>query len=312
VEKHDWRYSSAMRITIIAPFLLLACSTAPTTGEGEGEQSSEGEGEGSGFEDLDGTFALEGGGRAEEVVLPDSYDGQTALPLVLLLHGIGVTGPQMEAYTSFRAFANSNDLLYIAPTGTLLQGSPYWNAFSAGAPDDSTYLAGLVAEAKLGLNVDATQVFVVGHSNGSFMAHQLACEHGDVFSGIVAVAGPVQPNRCVPTEPVAVLHVHGTADATVAYQGGNISGIPYIGAEATTTFWADANDCGAEPAAAEAHDYIGATAGSETEVFRYEGCTGRGAVERWTMQGVGHAPFFNAAFFADMLTFVRANPRSGG
>jgi polyhydroxybutyrate depolymerase len=297
-----------MRIAIIASFFLLACSA--TTGEGEGEQSSEGEGEGegAGFEDLDGTFALEGGGRAENVVLPDSYDGQTALPLVLLLHGIGVTGPQMEAYTNFRAFANSNDLLYIAPTGTLLQGSPYWNAFSAGSPDDSSYLAGLVAEAKLGLNVDSTQVFIVGHSNGGFMAHQLACDHADVFSGIMSLAGPVQPARCSPSEPVAVVHVHGTADQTVAYGGGSISGVQYIGAEDTATFWSDANACGAL-GQGEPHDYVTATAGAETEVFRYAACAGRGAVERWTMTGVGHAPFLNATFFADLLTFLQANPR---
>jgi polyhydroxybutyrate depolymerase len=306
-----------MRVFAVSSSLFLLSCAPPLPAETPraepptGDNQSEGEGDVAGFADLDGTFALAGGGRPAQVVLPDSYDGQTALPLLLLLHGYGVTGPEMEQYTRFQTFANDNGILYIAPTGTVAQGKTFWNAFGAG-PNDSAYLRGLVAEASLGLNVDASRVFVLGHSNGGFMAHQLACDHSDVFSGVVAVAGPVQPARCEPSEPVAVLHVHGTADSVVQYDGGTFGMLQFIGADATTAFWAGANGCGPDAELVEAQDYVDATPGIETDVFRFGGCNGCGAVERWTMRAVEHAPFLNTAFFDDMLTFLRTHPRVGG
>ena len=77
--------------------------------------------------------------------------------------------------------------------------------------------------------VDSRRVFVLGHSNGGYMSHRMACDHADLIAGIVSLAGAAYDDppagelplpRCRPSEPVAVLEVHGMADGTVRYGSG--------------------------------------------------------------------------------------------
>ena len=66
------------------------------------------------------------------------------------------------------------------------------------------------------MNVDPYRIYVAGHSNGGFMSYRLACTHADRIAAIVSLAGATfdTPADCSPTEPVAVLQIHGTADDT--------------------------------------------------------------------------------------------------
>ena len=70
--------------------------------------------------------------------------------------------------------------------------------------------------------VDRRRVYVVGFSNGGFMSYRLACDHADRIAAIVSISGATyaDPDRCAPSEPVAVLEVHGTDDRTIPYDGG--------------------------------------------------------------------------------------------
>ena len=44
---------------------------------------------------------------------------------------------------------------------------------------------------------------------------------------------------CMPSVPVSVLHMHGTADATIAYAGGAVSTIPYLSVDDTVAAWVE-------------------------------------------------------------------------
>jgi polyhydroxybutyrate depolymerase len=63
-------------------------------------------------------------------------------------------------------------------------------------------------------------VYAIGMSNGAMMAYRLACEAGDVFHGIMAVAGTDNTHSCTPRQPVPVLHIHAHNDDTVLFNGG--------------------------------------------------------------------------------------------
>src|SRR6185503_7932515 len=52
--------------------------------------------------------------------------------------------------------------------------------------------------------------------------YRMACESADLVAGIASLAGmtSLDPSRCRPSQPVNILHIHGTADTVVPYVGG--------------------------------------------------------------------------------------------
>lgn len=63
-------------------------------------------------------------------------------------------------------------------------------------------------------NVDARRVYLVGNSNGAFMAHRYACEHPARIAAIAGLVGAMRtgPSVCSPAAGVSILHIHGDAD----------------------------------------------------------------------------------------------------
>jgi polyhydroxybutyrate depolymerase len=82
------------------------------------------------------------------------------------------------------------------------------------------FLRALVADISRRVNIAPERVYAIGMSNGAMMAYRLACEAGDVFHGIMAVAGTDNTQRCAPRQPVPVLHIHAQDDPLVRFDGG--------------------------------------------------------------------------------------------
>src|SRR6478735_3221891 len=153
---------------------------------------------------------------------PAGYDKGKPAPLLLVLHGYGLTAKLETSYLGIDAVADAHGMLVVAPEGTKNdEGKQYWNATEAccapdGANDvdDSTYLAAVIDDVTSRYDVDDHQVFVLGHSNGGFMAYRMACDHADVIAAVASLEGAMTSERsgCDPSEPVSVLEIHGTAD----------------------------------------------------------------------------------------------------
>ena len=196
--------------------------------------------------------------------------------------------------------SRGDDLGYatLIPDGTTDPGgNRFWNVTGFGSlVDDTAYLADLIAEATTGYNLDPTRVLLIGHSNGGFMAHQLACERPGVVAGLASIAGGIVGfgEDCV--EPVPVIVIQGTADATVPYEGGAFLGGRLLGAEDTVARWVDVNVCASEPEAVGQFDYDFGVGGDETSVSRWEDCVSGASVELWVMEGSGHVPAFRPGF----------------
>ena len=73
-------------------------------------------------------------------------------------------------------------------------------------------------------NVDPKRIFIVGHSNGAFMSHRLACDLSDRIAAIASLAGAAwnDASKCNPSSQVSVLDVHGDADTVINYGGGAV------------------------------------------------------------------------------------------
>jgi len=255
------------------------------------------------------------------VDLPDDYDPGTPLPVIVFLHGYSSNGAAMETWLNFLSVIDRKEFLYAHPNGMPdALGLRFWNATDAccnlfGLPvDDSQYLSNLLDEIELVLAVDPLQVHFAGHSNGGFMSHRMACDHPDRIASIASIAGATwkNPAACDAAQPVHVLQVHGTADGTIAYNGGNLFGVPYPSAHDTVEQWAGFAMCLiAGVILPTPLDYVANIAGDETSVTVYhQQCEPGGSSELWTLNGAPHSPTFNAAFTSDLVDWLLAHPKT--
>jgi polyhydroxybutyrate depolymerase len=246
--------------------------------------------------------------------------------LLLALHGYGDDGRRFATDLDLPALAARARFVLVAPDGTPdRHGRRFWNAtdaccdFDGLAVDDVAYLTGLVREVAATWRVPRDRIYVLGLSNGAFMAHRLACEAADDFAAIVAVAGApfADEARCRPRSPVSVLQVHGDADAIIAYAGGRDvlgrGGAAYPGAREAARRWARLDGCGGPLApAGPALDLDAAVPGAETRVEAAPGCPPGVDVRLFTMHGAPHVPAFSAAFGARVWEWLAAHPKLRG
>ncbi len=258
--------------------------------------------------------------RPYGLTVPDGYDSQQATPLVVLLHGYSSNGSAQDAYFRLSPLAEKENFLLAFPDGTRdLTGNRFWNATDACCDfynrgvDDVAYIDSVIDEIAGWYNVDPRRVFLVGHSNGAFMSHRFACDRSRRVAAIVTLAGMQwdDPGRCEATAPVSVLHVHGTNDQVIRYEGGSTPKGPYPGAVETAGTWAAKNACGGTLApTGQRLDLDVNVPGAETAVDRYSGCTGTD-VETWTIDGGGHIPAFDDAWAEAIWDFMATHPKAG-
>lgn len=263
-----------------------------------------------------------GGDRPVRVTVPSGYRPGQAAPLLIMLHGFGGSPDQDEGYLSLGPVAEADGMLYARPEGrTDSRGRRFWNAGPACCDrdgvggDDSGYLRGVIEEITQHYTVDPNQIFVVGFSNGGFMAHRIACDHADLVTAVVSVAGAGASVAadCRPSRPVAVLQIHGDADTSVRYEGGDMGG-GYPGAVRTVEDWARRNGCDVSGRAGPPRDLVVATGSTpdaaESRTVAYaEGCRPGGHAELWTVVGGEHLPTLSAGFARQVVDFLRAHPR---
>jgi polyhydroxybutyrate depolymerase len=268
-----------------------------------------------------------GGDRPVSVHVPASYDAERPAPLLILLHGYSTSGKEHERYFKLGSAADARGFVYAAPDGTIdREGNRFWNAtdtccdFDGTGVDDVAYVKGVIAEIQANLSIDPKRIYVLGHSNGGFMAYRLACDEAEVVAAIVSLAGATyaDPADCAPSAPVTVVQVHGTADDTIRYEGGTIPGSPpYPGAEATAQTWAAYDGCDEAATPLDARvdvdaDLASGTDPAETTVAEWRGCSLGATVQLWTIPDGGHAPSIASTFADTILAFLLDHPKPGG
>ena len=249
-------------------------------------------------------------GRPYRLVVPAAYDGLTPLPLVVALHGYTSNSTELDSYLGLSAAALSRGFFLALPEGTKDgKGDQFWNAVQGGCcdfggskVDDSGYLSRLITQ--VSSSYDVSQVDVVGHSNGGYMANRLACDHPEQVSAIASLAGPLpyDTSLCAPSKPVKVLHIAGDADETVPYGGS--AATRTASAEDTAKRWAQIDGCQGTPAPRPPLDLESTIAGDETAVAAYTGCQGGSEVQLWTIHGGHHVPKLTNAFTPAVLDFL--------
>jgi polyhydroxybutyrate depolymerase len=306
---------------VFAASTLAACgsSSSPAARTTDGGASSGGTGNGGGSDD-GGDPTVIGGDRPVTVHVPASYISGTAAPLVILLHGYAASGALQDLYFGMTAVSDARGFLYAFPDGTVdADGKRFWNATDACCDlhgtkvDDATYVSSLITQIQARYSVDPKRIFLVGHSNGGFMSYRMACDHADQVAAIASLAGAMFSNvsKCAPSAPVSILEIHGTADATVLFDGDQVAGQGYPGAKTTVADWVTLDGCSTTPdTSAPPLDLDTRLAGAETTVTRYAtGCKPGGHAELWTIAGGSHLPSLTTSFSTSVIDFLFAHPK---
>jgi len=182
---------------------------------------------------------LRGGELAREYRLhvPTGYDPDTAIPLVLVIHGYTGTAETTEnGETSFSRHADEHGYVVAYPqaTGFEVDGKMItsWNDLACNASpgpegsictadaddyptppecgeprecdwcschDDVGFIAVLLDELERTLCVDLDRVYATGISNGGMFVHRLGCDLPERFAAIAPVAGTIaKGGGCAP------------------------------------------------------------------------------------------------------------------
>lgn len=251
------------------------------------------------------------------LIVPDAAGPGNPVPLVVLLHGYGGTGPGQEAYMNFTPHVDSLGFALTYPTGnTDILGIPFWNAtdYCCGFfsnPDDVGYLTALVDAVEAQIAVDPQRIYLVGHSNGGFMSYRMACEDSGRFAAIASLAGATfdDPLDCTPTSPVHVLQIHGTNDNTILFDGDCGIGSCYPSAIETATHWHGYNSCVGGPATGPSLDLDLVLPGADTDTYRVGTCDPGGSVGLWVMPNGEHVPALNGNFAPYVVQYLLAHPK---
>jgi polyhydroxybutyrate depolymerase len=253
--------------------------------------------------------------------VPPAYDPAQPTPLVVMFHGYGSSGLVEDVYMGLTDVSDRAGFLYVYGEGTRDDaGQRFWNATDGccnefgSTVDDVAYFDAIVDDLMAKYHVDPTRVFLIGHSNGAFMVHRLACDRSARVASIVSLAGAVwtDATKCDPNTRVSVLDVHGTADTTIAYDGGVQSwGGTYPSEAQTMMTWAQKNGCtGTLAPTGDTYDVDQLVDGNETAVQTYGSCPTGVDVQLWTMRGSGHIPQLNPATWGQLVWgFMSAHPK---
>ena len=258
-------------------------------------------------------------GDRSVLVLPLEFvDGET--PLIVSLHGYGGDSFYQSSYLPLHERVNTRGIALLLPNGQRdAQGYRFWNptdrCCESGktGEDDVGYLTELVAMASRVR--DFGPVYFFGLSNGGFMSYHMACKGLPGLRAVASLAGTsyVEDSSCDAAPPVSVLHIHGTADSVILFDGDEREPNPdgerafYAGAEEMVMRWSQRAGCDwpESPEPYATLDFDQYVPDSETRAFRLEsGCAEGITIELWMGMGSCHLPGYGEPFVDALLDWL--------
>ncbi|MCH9687861.1 MAG: prolyl oligopeptidase family serine peptidase [Deltaproteobacteria bacterium] len=219
--------------------------------------------------------------RSYDLFVPQAYEPQRPMPLVLGFHGHLGSPSSAASGSMLDPMAQTRGFIAAYPQGL----GASWNGGQCCGPayvydeDDVGFAVAVVEQVSAQLCVDPGRVYATGISNGAFLVQRIACEAAEHFTAVASVAGVlgIPAADCTPSTPIAVWHVHGTADQFVPYEG-NGPGYPPV--PEMMEGWAARNGCDRDPTTVLQRD--------EVQCDSWPGCTDAVEVTLCTVQGGGH------------------------
>ncbi|WP_025054885.1 alpha/beta hydrolase family esterase [Sulfitobacter noctilucicola] len=181
-----------------------------------------------------GTNACTLGERSYHIKLPDDWDGQSALPVLLHFHGWGRQGDLIVNHQRISGHTRRRGVLLIAPNGENRTWD-FWREDSR----DTVFAAAVIEHVAERFPIDRAQIYVSGYSYGSAMAWRYACDNGDGVAALLAISGTLSQDENCAQAPQEIRHVHGMADTVMYFPVGPGGDVAH-----PVRLWRDTLGCG--------------------------------------------------------------------
>lgn len=153
------------------------------------------------------------------LILPATAAPDRRLPALMFFHGWQGSAEEIAADPGLRALATRLGVALVAPDGA---GRTWSYPGSPGRHrDEFAFVGRVLDDVATRFPVDRDRIMASGFSQGGSMVWYLACRMPERFRAFAPVAGAFWeplPASCTGPRP-ALVHTHGTADATVPLAG---------------------------------------------------------------------------------------------
>lgn len=234
-----------------------------------------------------GKILSSGDTRRYLLYVPDTYNPNEPVPLVINIHGFAQWPANQSNISNWNALADEEGFLVVYPMGTSLP-----LRWAASTPvEDSTdsmkevvFISDLIDQLSAEYNIDPEHIYASGLSNGGGMSFMLACTMADRIAAIGGVAGAyLYPwDSCNPVRPVPLIAFHGMDDQVVPYSGGpsKMFDVPFPDIPDWIAKYASRNGCTVENQLPAQGQVTG---------LRYTDCSGNADVVFYTIADGGHS-----------------------
>lgn len=258
------------KAAVLLFFIVLSCAVSPTKAQE--------------------TFDYDGIERIYYLDMPELL--APGAPLVFVLHGYKGSADIIRFYSGWSALAESEGFAVCYPQGTLDDlGISHWNAnLGISDADDHGFLVALAEHLQVQYELGTSCTYACGMSNGGKMSYSLACEHPETFRAVGSVTGAMSGYdfiHCNPSEPVPIVHLHGTADLVVGYNTGvgnanwGMAGVPEI-----IDFWTELmGTTASDQITLPNQEFLDITT---VEMIRYHGAPSGQEFHHYRVVGGGH------------------------
>ena len=236
------------------------------------------------------TISINGVTRSYKLYIPSGFNVQTENPdMIIIMHGLGGTNSDMVG-AGFNFIADTARVIVVYPQALNNSwGMAAWNngTMLGSTADDLSFMNELINKGLSDYNVNPARVYATGFSMGSIMSHHMACAMNNRIAAIGAMAGTMPTSdisSCVPVYKTPVIHLHGTADGTVPYDGSALPSLSLV--PQTIDFWRGVHGCDASADSTRLPD-----TGMDTitvDRFVYDNCNPAASLELWRFNGADH------------------------
>jgi len=138
--------------------------------------------------------------------VPRSYHPETAMPMLVMLHGAGNSARGVATYTF--PLAEEFGVIVVAPDS---RDEATWDVLLHGFGPDIEFIGRAMSETRGRYNIDPKKIWLAGHSDGASYALSLGLGTGDTFGYVAAFSPGVMKPAEVHGKP-RIFISHGLSD----------------------------------------------------------------------------------------------------
>jgi len=230
------------------------------------------------------TIVHDGVTREYIIYVPEEYDNNTQIPLMLNFHGGGITASGHVYFSDMRPMSEEESFILVYPQGL----ANVWNISlssdksSKNTTDDFGFILSVINKISSDYNIDTTRIYAAGFSNGAGMAHGLACVMNDKIAAIVSMGGLLYKHTSDNTNPSpkGIMSIHGTLDDSRPYDG--IENY-YLSINEMHAYWININKTNATPVVSDFE-----SDGQPVEYYSYKNGTNNTLIDHYKVYDAGH------------------------